>query len=53
MFLLQLKKLFLFGRYLKIFSDFFGHVEKRLDQKVKIYFKIYDIKPGKQNWAYL
>ena len=36
-------KLFPFLRYLNFCPDFFGHVEKRLDKKVKVYFKIYDV----------
>ena len=37
---------------LKVFnflSWLFGHVEKRLDKKSKVYFKIYDVTDGKTN----
>ena len=37
------KKLFSFQRYLHFCSDFFGHVEKRVDKKAKVNFKIYDV----------
>ena len=30
-------------RYLNVFPDFFGHVEKWLDKKAKVNFKIYDV----------
>ena len=35
-------KLFSFRRYLKFCSDFFGHVGKRLNEKAKVNFKVYD-----------
>ena len=38
--------LFSFSRYLDFCSDFFDHVGKRLDNKAKVTFKIYDV----QNW---
>ena len=34
--------LFSFLRYLHFCPDFFGYVGKRLDQKTKVDFKIYD-----------
>ena len=40
-FYLILKTLF-FVRYLNFRPDFFGHVGKRLNKKVKINFKIFD-----------
>ena len=37
------KKLFLFLIYLNFCPDFFGHVEKWLDQKAKANLKIYGV----------
>ena len=34
--------LFSFSRYFKFLSWLFGHVEKQLDQKDKVNFKIYE-----------
>ena len=36
-------KLFLFFRYLSFCPEHFGYVEKWLDKKAKINFKIYDV----------
>ena len=36
-------KLFLFSRYLRFCPDFFAIVEKRLDKKGKVNFKMYDV----------
>ena len=36
------QKHLLFSRYFKVSPDFIGQVEKRLDKKAKINFKIYD-----------
>ena len=41
--------LFLFLRYFNFCSDFFGHVEKRLDEKANINFKISDVIGWKKN----
>ena len=46
MFFISPKKLFSFWRYLSFCSDFFFHVGKWLDVKVKVNFKIYHI----ANW---
>ena len=40
------EKLFSFLRYLKFFPDFFCYIEKQLDRKAKVNFKIYGI----TNW---
>ena len=34
----------MFLRYLNFCPDIFAHVEKRLDQKPKVYLKVYDVK---------
>ena len=36
-------KLFFFSRYLYFLFPLFGHVGKRLDKKVEVNFKIYDV----------
>ena len=36
-------KLFLFLRFLSFYTDFFGHVGKRLDKKAEVNFEIYDV----------
>ena len=41
-FLFHLKNLFFFSRYFNLCPSFFGHVGKRLDEKAKVNFKIYD-----------
>ena len=33
----------MFLRYLNFCPDIFGHVVKRLDQKPKVYLKVYDV----------
>ena len=43
------QKLFPFSRYLSFCPDFFGRVAKRLDQKNKVNFKIYDVTPWLTN----
>ena len=43
MLLISPQKLFSFSRYLTFCFDFFGRVAKRLDQKDKVNFKIYDV----------
>ena len=40
------KKLFSFWKYLNFCPDFFSYVGKRLDEKVKFNFKVYDV----ANW---
>ena len=42
-------KLFSFSRYLNFLSWLFGHVEKQLDEKYKVNFKIYDITTWETN----
>ena len=51
----MMKNIFHFANVfvLKIFkflSDFFGHVEKRLDKKAKVNFKTYDVISGETNY---
>ena len=46
MFFVSPKNFFLFWRHLNFCSDFFGYVEKRFAQDVKVNFKLY----GVQNW---
>ena len=41
------QKLFFFLRYLHFCRDVFGYVEKSLDEKAKVNFKIY----GVTNWS--
>ena len=49
MFLISPLKLFSFSSYFKFLSGLFGRVEKLLNQKDKIYFKIYDVKTWETN----
>ena len=46
-FLFHLKRLFLY-EVLNFRSDFFLHGGNRLNKKVKVNFKIYDVQAGKQ-----
>ena len=39
----------MFLRYLSFCSDFFGHVEKLLDEKAKVNFKISDVIDWEKN----
>ena len=43
------RKLFSFQRYLHFCSDFFSQVEKRVDEKAKGNFKIYNVINGGVN----
>ena len=43
------QKLFSFLRYLIFCPDFFSYVGKRIDQKTKVNFKIYDVTNGNSN----
>ena len=47
-FYLTLKALFVL-KIFKFLSSFFGHAEKQLDQKYKVYFKIYDVTTWETN----
>ena len=42
-----------FSRYLSFLSRLFGHVKKRLDQKDKVNFKIYDVTTWLTNNCYI
>ena len=44
-----LKALFVLEKYLNFCPDF-GHVEKRLDKKAEVVFKIYDVINWKTNY---
>ena len=49
LFFISSLKLFSFFKYLSFCHDFFGYVGKRLYEKAKIIFKIYDVRRWETN----